>query len=64
MAKRVADQQLTKDGPMSEEDVFSVGSQIGGPQKATAAQMAQRRYVKSFEVSGVVVVVGRRVALV
>ena len=45
MAKRVADQQLTKDGAMSDEDVFTVGSQIGGPQKATAAQMAQRRYV-------------------
>ena len=47
MAKRVADQQLTKDGTMSDEDVFTVGSQIGGPQKATAAQMAQRRYVIS-----------------
>lgn len=42
MAKRVADTQLTKDGAMS-EDGFAVGSQIGGPQKATAAQMAARR---------------------
>lgn len=49
MAKRVADQQLTKDGTMSDEDVFSVGSQIGGPQRATAAQMAQRRYVHNLE---------------
>ena len=55
MAKRVADQQLTKDGTMSDEDVITVGSQIGGPQKATAAQMAQRRYVKNFGVPGVVI---------
>ena len=58
MAKRVADQQLTKDGAMSDEDGFSVGSQIGGPQRATAAQMAQRRYVKSFGVPHVMI--GRR----
>lgn len=31
---------------MSDEDVFSVGSQIGGPQRATAAQMAQRRLAR------------------
>lgn len=49
MAKRVANQQLTKDGTMSDEDGFSVGSQIGGPQRATAAQMAQRRYVEVLE---------------
>lgn len=49
MAKRVADQQLTKDGTTSDEDVFSVGSQIGGPQRATAAQMAQRRYVENLK---------------
>ncbi|KAF6237595.1 hypothetical protein HO173_004485 [Letharia columbiana] len=46
MAKRVADQQLTKDGTMSDEDGFSVGSQIEEPQRATAAQMAQRRLAK------------------
>ena len=50
MAKRIADQQLTKDGTMSDEDSFSVASQIGGPQRATAAQMAQRRYVENLEV--------------
>ncbi|CAF9937559.1 MAG: hypothetical protein ALECFALPRED_007290 [Alectoria fallacina] len=46
MAKRAADQQLTKDGMMSDEEGFSVGSQIGGAQRATAAQMAQRRLAK------------------
>lgn len=55
MAKRAADQQLTKDGAMSDEDVFTVGSQIGGPQRATAAQMAQRRYVKSFGVPDIII---------
>ena len=49
MAKRAADQQLTKDGTMSDEEGFSVGSQIGGPQRATAAQMAQRRYVEMLK---------------
>ena len=45
MSKREASAQLTKDGDGSEEDGFSVGSQISGAPRATAAQMAARRYV-------------------
>lgn len=41
-AKRGADSQLTKDAD-SDDDGLSVGSQLGGGQKATAAQMAARR---------------------
>ena len=43
MAKREANTQLIKDGGLSEDDGFSVGAQIGGGQRATAAQMAARR---------------------
>ncbi len=42
MAKRGADTQLTKDGRSSEDDGLSVGSQVEGARKPTAAQMARR----------------------
>lgn len=42
MAKRSADTQLTKDGPVS--DGSDGGGQMGGhSQKATVAQLANRR---------------------
>jgi len=46
-AKRGADNQLTKDSG-SDDDGVSVGSQLVGGQRATAAQMAQRRYVTNL----------------
>lgn len=43
MAKRPPDTYLTKDGVATEEDGFSIGSQISGAPRATAAQMAARK---------------------